>query len=254
MFRYDWRDYENAKGEITMKKVIRIAHLYYDLMNLYGENGNVRAIEEFVHRQGIEVQVDKLSIGDKIDFKKYDIYYIGAGSEENEELVLMDLLKYKKALKEAIEAGKMFLATGNAMELFGKKIRTYEGASKDCLGIFDFSAVEASSRLVSEIFYEFDDLEENKGRNFVAFKNCSTNIVNNEETRLFKFPDSIRYNNFFGMMLIGPVLVRNPYFTDYILKILFSEKGYEYKEQKDSIEYKAYHEFVENFIINGNLD
>ena len=32
---------------------IKIAHLYYDLMNLYGENANIRALVHFAERQGI---------------------------------------------------------------------------------------------------------------------------------------------------------------------------------------------------------
>lgn len=236
-----------------MKK-IRIAHLYYDLMNLYGENGNIMALTRFIRRQGVEPEVTKLSIGEEIDFKKYDFFYMGAGSEENENRVLNDLNRYKKAIKTAIDQGKMFFVTGNAMELFGQKLRSYEDTSYGCLSLLKFSAIETKTRLVSEIFYQFDDLEPNKGRDFVAFKNAKVNIVNNEEDKLFKFSDSVRHNNFFGMLLIGPVLVRNPYFTDYILKILFDSLGLEYKEDDSYIEYKAYHEFVKNFITNGNLD
>ncbi|HBA37398.1 MAG TPA: hypothetical protein DCY94_01615 [Firmicutes bacterium] len=236
------------------KKSIKIAHLYYDLMNLYGENGNIRALEEFIKRQGGEPIVSKLSIGDKIDFREYDFYYIGSGSKENERIVLEDLWKYKKKIEEAIDAGKVFLATGNAMELFGKKIKTYEDVSIDCLGLLSYSARETSTRLVSEIFYEFEALDTKKGRNFVAFKNADANIVNNEEERLFNFPDSARRNNFFGMYLIGPVLIRNPYFTDYILKIVFENKGYNYIQKDDRIEYRAYYEFVKNFISDDNLD
>ena len=69
-----------------MKK-FKIAYLYYDLMNLYGENGNIRYLEKKLKEQDIDVQIDLLSIPDKIDYKKYDFYYIGAGSEKNEILV-----------------------------------------------------------------------------------------------------------------------------------------------------------------------
>lgn len=223
-------------------------------MNLYGENGNIRILEEFIKRQHVEAEISKLTIGDEIDFKAYDFFYIGAGSEEAEKMVLNDLMDYKKSIKEAVEDGKMFLVTGNSMEIFGQKIRFKSDASIECLGLFDYSAFQANDRLVSEIFYKFETLEEGKGRDFVAFKNCGKNIVNNEEEKLFKFSDSFRHGNFFGMMLVGPVLVRNPYFTDYLLEILFTYKGYIYERDDSTIEYTAYRKFIENFITNDNLD
>ena len=75
-----------------MKK-FKIAYLYYDLMNLYGENGNIRYLEKKLKEQDIDLQIELLSIPDKIDYKKYDFYYIGAGSEKNEIIVLKDMLK-----------------------------------------------------------------------------------------------------------------------------------------------------------------
>jgi len=78
-----------------MKKTIKIAHLYYDLMNLYGESGNVKALKKFIERQGIDVEIHFLTIDDKIDFKKYDFFYLGAGSEENEYIVLSELNNYR---------------------------------------------------------------------------------------------------------------------------------------------------------------
>ena len=59
---------------------IKIAHLYYDLMNLYGENANIRALVHFAERQGIKAEVSTLTIGDEIDFSKYDIIYGGLSS------------------------------------------------------------------------------------------------------------------------------------------------------------------------------
>ena len=91
-----------------MKK-IKIAHLYYDLMNLYGENGNVRYLLDRLEKQNIDVSLYFLSIGDKIDFDKYDFYYMGTGSEENKLIVLEDIIKYKKQIKTAILNGKFFL-------------------------------------------------------------------------------------------------------------------------------------------------
>ena len=76
-------------------KTIRVLHLYHDLMNLSGDNGNMVAIKDALERQKVNYTIDYLSIGDKIDFNKYNLIYIGNGSRENQELARIDLLKYK---------------------------------------------------------------------------------------------------------------------------------------------------------------
>ena len=96
-------------------KTFKIAHLYYDLMNLYGENGNVRYLAKKIEEQDIKVKVDYLSLGDEIDFSDYDLFYMGMGSEENQLLVIDHILKYKDQVKEAIDSNKFFIVTGNSI-------------------------------------------------------------------------------------------------------------------------------------------
>ena len=115
--------------------IIHIAHLYYDLMNLYGEIGNIKALKYSLENSGVKVQIDNLTINDNIDFNKYDILYIGMGTEDNQILVLNDILKYKEEIKEYIENNKFILATGNSIELFGKTINKIHA-----LNIFEYTS------------------------------------------------------------------------------------------------------------------
>ena len=114
---------------------IKIAHLYYDLMNLYGENGNIMALEKGFNDQDMYTETSNLTIGDKIDFNKYDIYYMGCGSEENQSLVIEDILKYKDKIKNAIENNKHFIFTGNSYEILGKYIEKTNGSKIETLGL-----------------------------------------------------------------------------------------------------------------------
>ena len=123
---------------------IRIAHLYYDLMNLYGENGNIMALVKGFEDQDMFVEVINLSVGDKIDFNKYDLYYIGCGSEFNQRIVIEDLIKYKEKVKVAIEDGKHIILTGNSYELLGNYIEKVDGEKLETLGLFDFYSKEIS--------------------------------------------------------------------------------------------------------------
>lgn len=238
-----------------MKK-IKIAHLYYDLMNLYGENGNVRYLARALEKQGIDSEVHFLSIDDKIDFNKYDFYYIGMGSEDNKMIVLEDIMKYKDNIKKAIDNEKYFLVTGNAIDLFGKEIVSLDNVAVPTLDIFDYTAKEEDFRIVGEQLYEVKlDLKDNKilgfqNRNTILnVGNCNSlfNVIKGTGYKPDEQLEGIHKKNFFGTYLLGPILVRNPYFTDYIVKKICDDLGLKFKIDTKDMAYKAYNEYIKNF-------
>lgn len=225
-------------------KTIKIAHLYYDLMNYYGEQGNVLALKTAIEYAGFKVNVKTLSVDDEIDFEKYDIFYMGMGTKRNQEIVRKDILKYKDKIENVIDK-KMFIMTGNSYELFGKKID-----DKKCLGVFNFES-KTTDRIVGEQIFKSDIIKET----IIGFQNrfSSNNIKddylfevikgtgNDSESKI----EGIHKNNFFGTYLLGPILIRNPYFKDALLKYIGIDKV-----NTKLVDYKAYHEYLKNFNIN----
>lgn len=225
-------------------KTIKIAHLYYDLMNYYGEQGNVLALKTAIEYAGFKVNVKTLSVDDEIDFEKYDIFYMGMGTKRNQEIVRKDILKYKDKIENVIDK-KMFIMTGNSYELFGKKID-----DKKCLGVFNFES-KTTDRIVGEQVFKSNII---KGT-IIGFQNrfSSNNIKddylfevikgtgNDSESKV----EGIHKNNFFGTYLLGPILIRNPYFKDALLKYIGIDKV-----NTKLVDYKAYHEYLKNFNIN----
>lgn len=228
---------------------IYIAHLYYDLMNLYGEIGNVKALENSLTNEGIKVIVDKLSINDKIDFNKYDLIYIGSGTEDNQLIVLKDLIKYKNRIKEYIENNKFIIATGNSFELFGKSI--YYGTKHTALGIFDFNTKVSNKRIVGDLIVKSKYFD----KNIIGFQNYS-GIVTGTHNPLFEIlsggNEGISYKNFYGTHLLGPILVRNPELQRHIISNLIKNKDKNYKLKKIdlSLDEKAYDIYMNNYHIN----
>ena len=102
--------------------MIKMLHLYYDIMNLYGDYGNVSILKKHLEDQGFEVLLDKKTIEDCVDIDEYDFIFIGSGTERNLDVVLNDIKKYKEKLKEYIDKEKVILLTGNSFEMFGKLI------------------------------------------------------------------------------------------------------------------------------------
>lgn len=225
-------------------KTIKIAHLYYDLMNYYGEQGNVLALKTAIEYAGFKVNVKTLSVDDEIEFEKYDIFYMGMGTKRNQEIVRKDILKYKDKIENVIDK-KMFIMTGNSYELFGKKID-----DKKCLGVFNFES-KTTDRIVGEQVFKSDIIKET----IIGFQNrfSSNNIKDDYLFEVIKGTgndleskvEGIHKNNFFGTYLLGPILIRNPYFKDALLKYIGIDKV-----NTKLVDYKAYHEYLKNFNIN----
>lgn len=211
---------------------IRIAHLYYDLMNLYGEIGNLKVIEYQLKKQKINVIIDKLSLNDKIEFEKYDLIYIGSGTKKSTLLVLEDLKKYKQQVKEYIENNKFMLVTGNSINVFSKKI-----GDTEALNIFDFNISYSNARLVGDVILD----------NIIGFQNRDTLIENNNNPIFNNSEIGIHYKNFYGTYIIGPLLIRNPNFSQKFIKNLIISKKNDFKFRKFDFEIdkKASKSYVE---------
>ncbi len=241
-----------------MKK-IKIAHLYYDLMNLYGENGNVRYLVKKLEDSGVKAEVHFLTKDDEIDFSLYDFYYIGMGSDENKRIVLEDIIKYRDDINKAIEKNKFFLITGNAIELFGESITDLNNNVVNALQIFNFLTYEEDFRIVGEQYCDVPfELKDNR---IIGFQNRSAVIKESSSDKLFKVlkgtgnkpgdqDEGIYYNNFYGTYMLGPILVRNPYFCDYIIKELCSSLDIDCDIKDEGMAYKAYYEYIKNFYEN----
>ena len=226
--------------------MIKVLHLYYDLLNLYGEQGNILALKRAFKNQNVEIEVDYLSVQDKIDFKKYDLVYLGSGSAENLLIALEDIKRHKKELKKYIESKKVLLATGNSYLLFGQKINNL-----DALGIFDYysaSSEKMAQESLMELYQEKD---------IIGFQNREF-IVNNKRNHLFKVKEGLCDNlkseyegyheyNFYGTFVIGPLLIRNPHFTNILVKEIMEKNNLIYHEYEDKILVDAYNQYIKNF-------
>lgn len=227
---------------------INILHLYHDLLNLYGENGNVRMLAKHLENQNIEVTVRNSRIGEEINFADYDFVYIGSGTEKNQLVALDDLLKYKDDLKSSLDQGLVMLATGNSFEIFGQYISEVDGTTAEGLKLFHFHSERCDDRITSDIIYRADFLE-NYIVGFVNKMSYTYDIDNylfdvrfgvgaNNESK----SEGIRVNNFFGTYTIGPILFRNPCFMEYLSKLIISNKDVDFEilDVKNEDQYKAY--------------
>lgn len=235
--------------------IINIGHLYYDILNLYGASGDIKAMKNYLEKQNIKVNIKFITLNDDINLDNIDILYIGGGTENNQNLVLKHLKKYKKVIKTFIENNHLVLATNNALELFGKKIDDQES-----LGIFPFTSTRVPFRIVDEALFKCSFLKEP----IIGFQNQGSVIKDIKSNHLFEvikgtgsYPKSpyegYHYKNFYGTYLIGPLLARNPAFLTYLMNNLIKEKNKNYKIKKNilKIEEKAFQNFMKLYYNNS---
>lgn len=90
---------------------LTICHLYPDLLNVYGDVGNVLILKHRAALRGIDVDIINTSIGENIDKDNVDIIFFGGGQDYEQSIVSNDLNEIKKdALTSYIEDGKVMLA------------------------------------------------------------------------------------------------------------------------------------------------
>ena len=206
-------------------RIMKILHLFHDLMNLYGEYANTLALQKALSEKGRAAEIEKLSIDDTFDFSDFDLIYIGSGTEKNQKVALEYLRPYAEQLKTALNEGKLILATGNSFEMFGEKITDRNGKEYEGLKLFGFTVTEGTERIVEDVTAEF---EENK---VIGFINKASKIEGVEKP-LFVIKqgvgnsdrsanvEGIRHGGFYGTHIIGPLLMRNKCMADYFAQQL----------------------------------
>lgn len=212
---------------------ISILYLYYDLLNLYGDSGNVKALYSHLDEQGINVKIDYKTINDEIEFKKYDIIYIGSGTDHNLEIALNDIKKYKDDLKEFINDNKFIFSTGNSVELFGEYI--IKDKKIEALSLVNYYTKYNDERTVNDINYKSNIVKEN----IIGFEN--------HYGKIFGIENKIIVNkNFFGTYIIGPIFIRNPKLCEYYVKKIIKSKNKDFKFKKGNykLELLAYNETI----------
>lgn len=118
--------------------ILRVAHLYPRLMNIYGDRGNIMCLRHRTQARGIAFALTELSLGDAFDPAAHDLVFAGGAQDREQRAVADDLLATKApALRDAVEDGVVLLAVCGAYQLFGRFYRESTGVELPGAAIFD---------------------------------------------------------------------------------------------------------------------
>ena len=257
---------------------INIAYLYPELLNIYGDKGNILA---FVNRclwRNIEANITEINIGDGINPDLYDFYFIGGGQDQQQIAVAEELQKQKQALTQARDNMAVFLSICGGYQLLGHYYKPHDGDKLKGISLMDAYTIAGNTRFIGNVTVETEfPLQE---KTLVGFENHSGLTYLEGDTKalgtvtigtgqqslplISSLPfykksliqvggnngkdktEGGYYKNVFGTYLHGSFLPKNPHFTDYLITLAL-ERNYgkvELEPINDEIEWAAHKKAV----------
>ena len=214
---------------------ISIAHLYPELLNLYGDIGNIITLKKRCEWRNIEVEFEEIHYGDKIN--EHDLYFIGGGQDKQQEDVADELFKNKWFLMGERDKGAVFLGICGGYQLFGHYYQPHDKPKLKGISLMDAYTVAGEKRFIGNVTARTDFLDP---PTLVGFENHSGLTYLEGDTKpLGKIEtgngnngkdgfEGGRYKNVFGTYLHGSFLPKNPEFADYLIQLALEKR---YKEE-----------------------
>jgi lipid II isoglutaminyl synthase (glutamine-hydrolysing) len=210
---------------------LRLAWLYPDLMNIYGDRGNVVVLADRARRRGVHVEVTSVGLGAAPGLEKANLFFMGGGQDKDEELVFEDLTATKKApIEAALGEGAALLAVCGGYQLVGQHYRTAQGTRLPGLGLLDAWTEAGTDRCIGDVVLETDAVlglrpptlvgfENHIGRTFLGpaatpIGRVRAGFGNNAEDG----GEGAMRGNLFGTYLHGSLLPKNPHLADLLLE------------------------------------
>ena len=224
-----------------MNNELKILYLYPDMLELYGDYGNIQVLKYRLERRGIQCIIDRYSIGDdKPDFKSYDIIFAGGGADNEQSILASDLIKYQQDIQEAEKAGVFFLLICGAYQLFGKYYKGVDGNIIPGLNIFPYytEAIEdRKKRCIGNIV--LDVTLDSKNTKVIGFENHGGqtfdvttpfgNVLFGNGNKFGDTKEGFFKSNVIATYLHGPLLAKNPELADYIISHCLNRKNNDIK-------------------------
>lgn len=242
---------------LSQKYSIKIAWLYPELMNTYGDRGNIIVLQKRCEWRGIDVVIENISIdSDPALLETCDLIFMGGAQDTQQEIVNDDLFTKKgKLLKEKVENNTPGLFICGAYQFLGKYYITADNKKLPGLGIFPCftenpgsNAPRLIGNVIASIAHSQSDLpitpivgfENHGGRTYLenpsqAFAHIQKGFGNNGKD----LTEGIIYKNAIGSYLHGPILPKNPELADWLIQKTLEikyKKSIKLTQLDDSIE------------------
>ncbi|MDT2831571.1 adenosylcobyric acid synthase [Vagococcus carniphilus] len=216
---------------------LKVCHLYGNLLNTYGDNGNLLILEYYAKQLGINFITEIVSIHEELEADNYDLIFIGGGQDYEQVIVSKDIQTKKQQLTDYIESDGVMLAICGGFQLLGEY---YIGANGEKIqGIHalpHYTLSQDNNRFIGDIeivneefgetYYGF---ENHNGITFLGENEKPLGIVKNGFGNNGKDKgEGVLYKNVIGSYFHGPLLSKNKNLALRIINMI-TEKKYNKK-------------------------
>lgn len=247
---------------------LRIGHLYADLMNIYGDRGNVLVLQQRCRWRGIEPIVETLGLGARLDPDRYDLLFVGGGQDRDQQLMGRDLREVKgPAVLAAANRGVVVLSVCGGYQLLGTYYRAADGTEVRGLGLFDARTEHPGAhvpRCTGNVLVRCD--WDPQRRTLVGFENHGGRtylgpgarplgtVVHGFGNNASDGTEGVAQGNLFGTYLHGSLLPKNPWFADHLIALALRRRygaDVSLPPLDDSLETTAHRVMVRRMMAGG---
>lgn len=207
--------------------ILKVLWMYHNIMDLYGDKGNMRVLRKRCEDRGINIEIDTCAMNEKKTLSDYDILFIGGGADKEQSLLYADLLSRKDAIKEALEAKTFILLICGGYQFFGKHYIDNSGNRIEGLGLFDYYTESNPNvgRCIGNIAIEAD-LDgkkikvvgfENHGGQTVGVTTPFGKVLSGHGNEYKSQYEGFYNGQVLGTYMHGPLLPKNPEVADFII-------------------------------------
>lgn len=214
-------------------KELTVCHLYGNLLNTYGDNGNLLVLNYLCTKMGIIFHSEIVSIHDPFDPKKYDLIFFGGGQDFEQVIVSKDIQSKKEALIDYIENDGVILAICGGYQLLGHYYTGANGEKIHGISALDhYTLSQKNNRYIGDISIhneEFDEtyygFENHNGRTFLGKSEKPLGkIIEGKGNNSEDGTEGVHYRNVFGSYFHGPILARNQHLGLRLIKTALEKK------------------------------
>jgi CobQ-like glutamine amidotransferase family enzyme len=225
-------------GDVNATQKFTVGWLYADLMNIYGDRGNILTLLKRAEWRGLDASVIELQRGPAQGLQDVDVFFFGGGQDREQALIYEDLKEHKQdELRSAVKNGAQVLAVCGGYQLLGHYYKTADGERFDGIGMLDVTTEAGKKRFIGDVVVEASDelritpptlvgFENHSGRTFLGgdakpLGRVVRGMGNNGSDRT----EGAVQGGIIGTYLHGSLLPKNPHLADYVIGKALKRRG-----------------------------
>jgi len=209
-----------------MSYELNVAHLYGDLMNTYGDAGNILALKYYAKQMDVDIKVTVVSLDEEFHSDDYDMALFGGGQDFEQTIVSKDIQTKKAELTKFIESGGPILAICGGFQLLGHYYVGADGEKMPGIGALDhYTLSQDNNRFIGNIEIKNEEtgetyhgFENHQGRTFLgADERPLGRVLSGKGNNGEDGSEGAIYKNVYCSYFHGPVLTRNGNIAKHLL-------------------------------------